>query len=694
MKRDGRLHQLEVVWRYLKTGECTEQILQQCVPNERTQDFSVLSIIIPVDLMLLADIDSEVANFIVRRPLEGTILFREVVHEILTIKGLVPDNADTSQLAVSLRIGAATLPNLRWACGQEARYSGLVKVTGVVLGVTATATYTKSTKYTCPNEDCEGHHSNQYVRIHVPGASEMETVGRKFRCCVCCSGLKELKSQRSLSDKLLAEVIPVDDLEIMDAQTATGHRNQTVAVVIRDDLCSTVQLGQQYVIIGTQKVNFHGDSVTKMFEVTDKNRDCTFQQLPLSMKRLFSSWSGTAFVFPYLIAFRFADQVCPANCFFKLKLQLLISLVLTSEVPAMHVLAVCTETQLAQRLMDYASRLMTRTTTHTSLHVLGVKATASLYPWAPYFLQAGSLVLSSGGVCKVGDLRAMKKSPRLELQTALTESKVQVALESRYTGGLPHMLSLPLSCQVWALLSNHPATTSSGNTLATSVGTASFSYGAAATVSDVSPALLDAFNLVCHCDVSFSSSTDVTEDLASHILLSSLTSHEEPTTYLRPQCSSLAAPGPHERIPFEEFKQYIQVARAQRSVMTVEAEWLLTSYLIATRHARAHTTMTTQGTAVPLNAWNTLQALSHGVCRLALRTAVLEADALLAVMLYEEALTARHGVSALNVFPEPHIPADTADCYITTQLVPEMRKFHSRLLSFCGKSGGRPASEE
>ena len=57
-----------------------------------------------------------------------------------------------------------------------------------------------------------------------------------------------------------------------------------------------------------------------------------------------------------------------------------------SQVPPLHVLAVCSETNLVQRLMDYVARLAARAVTHTSLHVLGANVTASPYPWAPYFL--------------------------------------------------------------------------------------------------------------------------------------------------------------------------------------------------------------------------------------------------------------------------------------------------------------------
>ncbi|KAL8617118.1 hypothetical protein ACOMHN_014288 [Nucella lapillus] len=410
-RRDRRLQQLEIIWKCLKTQGRTEQILQQFLTTKET----------------------------------------EVVHEMLVVKGLLPETGDLSRLAVSLRVDAATLPDFRWASGQQARYSGLLKLNGIVLGMTATVIYTKSTKYTCPREDCEGHYGNQYVRIHVPGASEQDTVGRKFTCSVCGMGLREDKSQRSLSEKLLAEVNVMTDTK-GGSKNTVAHRQQAVAVIVRAD-------------------------------------------------------------------------VSPPNCFFKLKLLLLISLVLTPEEPLLHVLVSGTETHLAQRLMELAVTLAPRHFTHTSLHVLGAKATTSRYPWASYFV------------------------------SALSENGVQVALESRHTGSLPRVLSLPLSCHVWGLISSNPAPAAAASA-STNPTSAAFSYGATGVASDLAPGLLE-------------------------------------------------------------------------------------------------------------------RALSYGLCRLSLDSSVTEEHALMAVHLYEEALTARHGISALNVFSEPHLPAASAETYITTQVLAE-----------------------
>lgn len=40
--------------------------------------------------------------------------------------------------------------------------------------------------------------------------------------------------------------------------------------------------------------------------------------------------------------------------------------------------------------------------------------------------------------------------PDTVLLAAMSENRVQVALESRHTGSLPCVLQIPLACQVWA----------------------------------------------------------------------------------------------------------------------------------------------------------------------------------------------------------------------------------------------------
>ena len=70
---------------------------------------------------------------------------------------------------------------------------------------------------------------------------------------------------------------------------------------------------------------------------------------------------------------------------------------------------------------------------------------------------------------------------------------MQVALETRYTGGLPRVISLPLSCQVWASLS----TTANADANFT---TANLPYGASATTTDMAPALLEYVVLLCSHD--------------------------------------------------------------------------------------------------------------------------------------------------------------------------------------------------
>ncbi|KAK7500600.1 hypothetical protein BaRGS_00008175 [Batillaria attramentaria] len=510
----------------------------------------------------------------------------KVVHQLLVAQGLLADDEDVTQVVVSLRVTSATLPDLSLMRSQRRHYEGFVRLQGVVLGITATVTYT-----------------------------------RRFKCTHCFMALKEVKSQRTLSD----------------------------------DLCQFVKLGQRYEMVGTQRMNFEAENIACMFEVNnmtavdyslmrplDSNGAVTM--LPASVRCLYARWGNVSLVFPHLMALKLADQVIPKSCFFKLKLLLLISLVLPPEVSRLHVLAVSSETHLVHRLLEFCASLGSHSIRHSCLSTLGAKASASRFPWSPYFIQAGSLVLASHGVCTVGDLQGLKRADRLELQAALSEGRVLVTLEAKHTGGLPHVVTLPLSCQVWA------------HTLLNTANNGSSS------ITDLPPALFDAFSVVCQCDTGDTASVDITEALVFSTLASSMS--------------------------------YIAVARQQKSVMTVEAEWLLTSYLIAARHARSHASSSTASSALPVSAMHTLQSLAHGLCKLSLHHDVTETDALMAIFLYEESLSARLGVSGLCVFPEPHLPAFSAETFITTQMPTTMRKFHSRLLSFCSGASVTATSEE
>ena len=55
--------------------------------------------------------------------------------------------------------------------------------------------------------------------------------------------------------------------------------------------------------------------------------------------------------------------------------------------PHLHILAVCMESTLVSRLMQFASRMAVRTVTHAHSNVLGVKVSTSSCGWARYSLE-------------------------------------------------------------------------------------------------------------------------------------------------------------------------------------------------------------------------------------------------------------------------------------------------------------------
>ncbi|XP_025087962.1 minichromosome maintenance domain-containing protein 2-like isoform X2 [Pomacea canaliculata] len=438
---------------------------------------------------------------------------------MLIIHRMIPDTTEVTRIAIALRITAATLPDFCAFGLKQLSYKGLTRLCGVVSGVTAAVKYTKSTRYICPNEECEGHYGNKYVRVHIPGASEKEMVGHGFNCCACGAALKEVQSQRTLSEKLMAEIVPLNLLKGNTNYLQTGCRQQAISIIIRDDLCSEVTLGQYCELVGTQRAVHKDENITYMFEVNNfirqKDPACLIGALPASVQRVFAKWQSSPCIFPQAMATKLGVHVCPPGLCLKLKLMLLVSLVLTPELPPLHVLSVSRETDIVQRLMVYCCRLAARAICHSSLNILGAKISSNRYQWSPYFVQ-GSLVLAREGVCRIcGDIRALKRADKQELQTAMSENRVQVALESRHTGSLPCVLQIPLACQVWA----HTAGSDS-------VPNSSSFLGACA-IPDIPTSLSEAFSVISIGEsVGWDSSDKVDCELVDHLIATNMNSED------------------------------------------------------------------------------------------------------------------------------------------------------------------------
>ncbi|WAQ97863.1 MCMD2-like protein, partial [Mya arenaria] len=142
------------------------------------------------------------------------------------------------------------------------------RLKGVVIGLSALTKYTLSTRYHCLDEDCEGFHGNHYIRVHSPGASETQTVRKDFKCAFCYCTLAEDKSRRTLSERLVAEVVPDNVISLLGHESERA-RLQALPVYIRDDLTRLVEIGEVYEIIGRTRKDIQEDRITISVEANN-----------------------------------------------------------------------------------------------------------------------------------------------------------------------------------------------------------------------------------------------------------------------------------------------------------------------------------------------------------------------------------------------------------------------------------------
>ena len=59
--------------------------------------------------------------------------------------------------------------------------------------------FRKSARFYCKEEKCEGSEGNHFIRVHIPGARETQTIRPGFSCSFCGASLVEDISCRVLA---------------------------------------------------------------------------------------------------------------------------------------------------------------------------------------------------------------------------------------------------------------------------------------------------------------------------------------------------------------------------------------------------------------------------------------------------------------------------------------------------------------
>ncbi|XP_063413439.1 minichromosome maintenance domain-containing protein 2-like isoform X1 [Mytilus trossulus] len=659
---DKKLKMIYMLVEYLETSGNIRLIRQQCARYSQNKGLLVYTFRLLIDPVLLTEVNAELGNSLLNSPNDVIFLVKEVVFQIVTLLELLPSDVTFPQISVIIRLNQ--LPSLCQSntiqsstdLSRLSSIHGFVQFTGIVIGMTAPSKYTQSTKYRCPDEECEGHHGNQFIRVHVTGASETQTIRSDFSCTFCWRRLEEEKSCRYLSEKMVIEVVP-DKLD--SCGEPNSYRIQAIPVYLRDDITRGVELGEKYNVIGLIRKDIMGENImlaieaNNIMKVTSETIPKFSTEIPKNITDLYEDCKSSPWSFVLNLAYSFADQICPPGTYIRLKMCILLSLVTLLDKQdngyPLHLLAVGQDTLLIHRLLMYGKQFAVKTCNHTSTNHMSGKVTCDKYESSPYFIEAGSFHLAKNGVCYIGDIERYKKSTKEQIQSGLGQRKFSIDISSRYTGGLPQQLEETLSCHVWGY--TQPFKQRQSNDPFKGLN-----------INDSSNTLLECFSVVHFTDYGSSNTNEQVYLQCAHHQLTLAMGHN-----LKSNISD------------ENFHKFLRYVKSICPKMTEECEGLLHGYYLASRKTRS----SESNSKVPVSALKTLYSLSMSHARLSLRSEITVEDGLMAIWIYEESLTERLGHSLLSLQPCPHVQHDNKHQYLGKENDHMMRQFHVNLIRFC-----------
>ncbi|XP_030836537.1 minichromosome maintenance domain-containing protein 2 isoform X2 [Strongylocentrotus purpuratus] len=621
----------ESALRYLdQTGQLAS-IKNKCVDIQQSNEkqVQIYSFLILIDIQELCQIDAELTNMVTCKPSDAYTLFQEVCFTASHTLGVIPKSIKPTQIHCNLRLnGLPTLPSyvLRPRDFFASKFaSRFYQFVGVVCSMTSPSKYTRCAKYRCPISECFGSDENTYVRLHTAGAKEAQTVRNDFHCFYCGTLLVEDVNGR----------------------------------IIGDDLMPTVFLGGCFNVIGIPTIENRGSRMSLAFEannillIDQPSIPLIPKTIPQRIHTLYADRASSPWSFSSSLAYLFAPDIAPPGTFHKLKLHLLLSLMQSTQSEnILDVLAVGKDTNVLHRLMMHAASFAKQQISHASStpifgHIQKDAQTGACV------IEAGSVVLAHQGVCLLGCLDTWKKDAKERMRAATDSRSITLTVPHTVDAGPLQIYTMPLESTLWAYSSPN-------------VRRPKADLFVAQDIDDISAKIPEGFSMVVMCDNSDHTWDEFKEaSLIHQALIGAMNVKQE---------------HPHQAIANEDFKQFIELARQQPAELTKVAQQLIQGYFVGSRRVRSSGV---RGTPFPPAALKTLTSMAAAHAKLCLRKDVNENDATLAIMLYEESITARFGYSTLNVHPIPHF----RDSNMTTYLGPEndlrMQQFQEQLRRFC-----------
>ncbi|KAM7319496.1 hypothetical protein ACRRTK_021179 [Alexandromys fortis] len=639
----ANLQMKEAALVYLDRSGGLQKFMDDCKSyNDSKQSYAVYRFSVLVNPSDVVELDAELGNHILHHPLKAAQVFQSVCFVAVKTLSLIGQLQTETQISIVLKLThLPALPSYSLdLCEFPLSYTSrrFYTMQGIVIAMTTVTKYTQGARFLCSDEVCPLSKGFQYIRVHVPGATESATVRNDFLCRLCASSLQEDRKFRVLGDKQIVEIITTKALHAFQGDCKKQpFRYQSLSIFLRDELVNKMKIGNEYKIIGIPvciktsqtAVCVEANSITPYTAKVPSGISDNFRCL-LSLTSA-SCWKFTA-----VLANVFASQIIPPGTYNLLKLCLLMSLVQTSNgnrdpQDCLDILIITSDTLLVDRLLNYSMNLVSRGIRHPVSTEVFPTVSRNKYGTGAVSIQAGSALLAKGGVCFIGDLTSHKKDKLEQLQSVLESRSITVFIPGKKFGDdIDQQMTFPVQCSFWSFVDMDSSPRRTVQKTSAPIGQMDCSL--------IPANLVEAFGLLINCNES--SPCHPLLPTVQHTLKKAM--EPEGLLYLASQ-----------EFTTEDFQKLLAFAQNLNIEFSLEAERMIHGYYLASRRIRADSI---HGSKLSASALKYLVSLSEAHARLNLRNKVLKEDVLIAALLFEMSLTLKYGASAFCVAPNALFP--------------------------------------
>ncbi|KAM7176302.1 minichromosome maintenance domain-containing protein 2 isoform 6-T10 [Macrochelys suwanniensis] len=270
--RPDLLKMKEVALIYLDRSGGLQKFVDDCKRyNDSKQSYAVYRFIISVNPSDIAELDVALGNQILHKPMKAVQIFQSVSEFVCLqrqkyIQHFKPDFSLQNHFIFELQVCFIAIKTLSLIeqLQTEAQINIVLKPThlpplpsyvlslcefpldyisqrfymseGIVIAMGTVVKYTQGARFLCSEETCPFSEGFNYIRVHIPGATESATVRNDFVCSLCASPLQEDMKFRVLGDKQLVEMIDAKALSAFQgySNNKPHFRIQSFTVFLRD----------------------------------------------------------------------------------------------------------------------------------------------------------------------------------------------------------------------------------------------------------------------------------------------------------------------------------------------------------------------------------------------------------------------------------------------------------------------------